>query len=221
MENKLRISLFGLVLTVILCGVHAGFDIKPDIPVPSINHGLRYLPASPRPRVILEFFYEVHCSDSERGWGVMKSLQQHYGADKLDLVLQHYVLPYHRNAFLGTQGIYLILNSTVSDRVFAYIEESLRMNQNYTTAATIAMTETEVLDMMADMAHRVTGIDKTEFTSNINNYIAATRIAWKYGAKHGVAATPTYFVNGVELGIGTSVPTYDDWITFLDPIIGI
>jgi len=35
-----------------------------------------------------------------------------------------------------------------------------------------------------------------------------------------VAGTPTYFVNGVDVVVGTDfVPTYEDWIAFFDPII--
>jgi len=222
MENRLVTYLLSSVLTLsMFYMVHASYEIKPGIPVTTIKHGIRYLPVTPRPNVTLEIFISVHCSDSERGWAVIKSVQAHYGPAKLDLVLQQNPLPYQRNAFLGTQGVYLIQQSSVSDNVFAYIEESMKMANIYATANTIHMTEIEVLDMMGDMANRVTGIDKAEFTGNINNYISNARVAWKYGAKHQVAATPTYIVNGVELGIGTSVPTYEDWIIFLDPIIGV
>ena len=34
-----------------------------------------------------------------------------------------------------------------------------------------------------------------------------------------VSNTPTFFVNGVDIGVGTYLPTYADWIAFLDPII--
>jgi hypothetical protein len=33
-------------------------------------------------------------------------------------------------------------------------------------------------------------------------------------------ATPQFFVNGVELGLAVGIPTFDDWVAFLDPIIG-
>jgi len=165
-------------------------------------------------------FLEVHCSDSEREWPIIKKVQEHYGNDRLDVIVQNMVLSYHRNAFLGTQGLFLIQNSSVSNKVFDYLEESMKMALNYSTAATVDMTETQVLDMLGDTANRVTGIDKTEFTSNINNYIATTRGAWKFAAKRDVAVTPTFFVNGLELGIGTGAPTFEDWITFLDPLIG-
>ena len=36
----------------------------------------------------------------------------------------------------------------------------------------------------------------------------------------GAAYTPTYFVNGVDVATGTNfVPSFEDWTTFLDPII--
>jgi len=220
MTHTLLTCLVSLALAGLMCGVEASFEIRPDIPVPTAPYGIRYLPATPRPKVILEIILEVHCSDSERQWAIIKQVQEHYGNDKLDVVMQNMVLPYHRNAFLGTQGLFLIQNSSVSIKVFDYLEESFKMALNYSTAATVDMTETQVLDMMGDMANRVTGIDKIEFTSNINNYIAYTRAAWKFAVKRDVAVTPTFFVNGVELGIGTGAPSFNDWVTFLDPIIG-
>jgi len=203
-----------------LYSVNAAFEIRPDIAVPATTPGIRYRPASPRPAVILEMFLEVHCSDSAYEWGIIKTVQEHYGPDKLDVVIQQMPLPYHRNAFLATQGLYLIGNSSVSDKLFDYLEESFRQAYNFSTSSTVDKTETQVVDELGTMANRVTGIDKNEFVSNINNYIATTRGAWKFGVKRGVAVTPTFFVNGVELGIGTGAPVYEDWIKFLDPIIG-
>lgn len=40
-----------------------------------------------------------------------------------------------------------------------------------------------------------------------------------FSSAGGIAAVPVFFVNGVELGVGNNKPTFDDWITFLDPII--
>jgi len=208
-----------LMVLVIFSAATANYTITPPIPVGTTTPGIRYMPATPRPSVVLEIFIDLHCPDSQEAWPVLKQVQSYYGTRRLDLVVQQMPLPYHRHAFLATQGMYAIQNSSVSANLFNYIEESLAMWSDFGTTNTANLTETEVTDMIADMAVRVTGVDKTHFIADIPLYRNATRAAWKYAAKRGVAVTPVFFLNGVELGIGISEPTYEEWIAFLDPIV--
>jgi len=220
MTSKLVSCLMGSLLVVVtLCTVTADFDISPDIPVLPTSPGIRYRPSEPQPAATLEIFIDLNCPDSLAQWEILKPVQVHFGTDKLDLVVQQMPLPYHRNAFLCTKGMYVIDNSPASNSLFAYIEESMTMWRNFSTVNTVNMSETEVLEMLAEMANRVTGINRTLFTSTINLYEAATRAAWKFASKRGVAVTPAFFLNGVELGIGNAQPTFNDWVTFLDPIV--
>jgi len=221
METRLfsgvAVALCGLLLMTVCAR-----DIFPPIPVALKPHGLRYLPAEPRPQVQLEIFIDLHCPDSQFGWNLVKGVREHYGPAKLDLVVQQMPLPYHRNAFLATQGLYVIMNSAVSSQVFRYIEESLLLWRNFSTSGTLNKTETEVLDMIADMAVNTTGIEKAHFISTIDSHWNDARIAWKFAAKRGVAGTPAFFVNHVDLVTSAdlnTLPTQQEWITFLDPII--
>lgn len=197
-----------------------GYVIDPPSPVPSTTPGIVFNPSATPARVRLEVFIEVHCPDSRDAWPILKSVAQHYGADKLELLVQQLPLPYHRNAFLGTQGVFVIRDNA-PDRVFDYIEANLANWANFSTGSTVDKTETEVLDMLADLAVTSTGIDRTLFTSSIGSYRSYTVTLWKFGVRRAVAAVPVFFVNGVELGVGNNKPTFDDWITFLDPIINV
>jgi predicted DsbA family dithiol-disulfide isomerase len=184
--------------------------------------GLRYEPFDPRPEVTVEIFIDLNCPDSMNAWPIMKQVQAYYGHDKLDLIVQQMPLPYHRNAFLNTQGRYLIENSTdaeVRSHLFDYIESALSMWSNFSTANTVNMTETEVLDMLANMAVTVTGVSKVTFIAEIGNYRQSTINAWKFAARRGVSNTPAFFCNGVELGNGLQIPNFNDWIAFLNKII--
>jgi len=222
MASNLNSCLTGSVLVVMLvtfCTVTSAFEIIPDIPVLTTTPGIRFLPANPRPAVTLEIFIDLNCPDSLAQWEILKPVQVHFGTDKLDIVVQQMPLPYHRNAFLCTKGLYVIENSPVAALLFSYVEESMTMWRNFSTSQTVNMSETEVLEMLTDMANRVTGINKTLFSSTINLYEANTRAAWKFAVKRGVAVTPAFFLNGVELGIGIESPSFSDWVTFLDPIV--
>jgi len=194
------------------------YEITPPIRVPDTEPGIRYNPSSVLPPVKLEVFIEIHCPDSLAAWPILKSVQEHYGSTKLDLVVQQLPMPYHRNAFLATQGVYLI-EKELPNEVFHYMEANMQNWLNFTTASTVDKTDTEVLDMLADLAVASTGISKNLFVSTIPHYSVETVVVWKYGVRRAVAATPTFFTNGVELGCGTNIPTKDDWIKFLDPII--
>jgi len=208
-------------LVAALCGFVAmvnGYVISPPIPVLSTTPGLVFNPAATRPAVQLEVFIEVHCPDSRNAWPIMKSLAAHYGSDKLELVVQQLPLSYHRNAFLATQGLYVIRDQ-LPDKVFDYIEANLENLAEFSTSSTVNKTETEVLDSLANLAVISTGIDKTLFVSSIGNYRSETIAVWKFAVKRSNAAVPVFFVNGVELGVGNNRPTFEDWVEFLDPII--
>jgi sRNA-binding regulator protein Hfq len=207
-----------VAVLLIVVAMTTGYVIHPPSPVPPTTPGIVYNPSAIPARVRLEVFIEVHCPDSRDAWPIMKSVAQYYGAEKLELLVQQLPLPYHRNALLATQGIFVIRDSA-PDKVFDYIEANLQNWANFSTASTVNKTETEVLDSLADLATTSTGIDKTLFKSSIESFRSYTVMLWKYGIRRAVAAVPVFFVNGVELGIGNNKPTFDEWITFLDPIV--
>jgi len=205
-------------LCVLMCAVSAR-DIVPPIPVVVEPHGLRYQPVEPRPQLQLEIFISLHCSDSYLEWGILKQVQSYYGASKLDLVVQQMALPYQRNTFLATKALYAILNSTAASQVFNYIEESMFMSSNFSTANTVDLSELQVQDMIADVAVRTTGIDRAYLIANIPAHSLDARYAWKYAAKRQASSTPTFFLNNVDLGTGPDLPTYEEWLTFLNPLV--
>ena len=214
----MRCEAFVLVVCMwveLVCSV----PISPPIPVQSSEPGLRFLPFEPKPKVELEIFIEVLCSDSRSAWPVVKDVQRHYTNEKLDLRVQQLPLPYHRNGFLATQGIYVI-EDHVPAFTFSYIDAVFANISLFSTDNTVNKTETEVLSDLADVAVASTGIDRNLFINDIGNKRSKTIAVWKYGVKRAVAATPVYFVNGVDVVVGTAfVPTFDEWIAFLDPIV--
>lgn len=194
--------------------------INSPIAVRSTTPGFRHLGVEPRPQVLLEIFIDLNCPDSLAGWPIVKDVQAHYGNDVVDLVLQQVPLPYHRNGFLSSQGLFVIRDEA-PDFIFEYTETILANYQDFLTANTVNKTETEVLEHLAFLAFVSTEIDQNLFISQIGTKRAETVAVWKYAAKRHAAGTPTFFVNGVDIGLaaGISVPSFDDWITFLDPIV--
>jgi protein-disulfide isomerase len=209
------------VVAFLFC--QAGFalsdPIAPPIPVQPVEQGTRYLPSDPAPPVQVEIFVSLSCSDSYAAWPILKQVQANYGSNQLDVVFQQTTLPYQRNAQVSTQGFFVIQNWNPA-LVFDYAEAVLAAYSQFSTSATVDKTETQVIDELADIAVTSTGIDKNLFISEIGNHRSYTTAAWKYASKRNVAGTPTFFVNGVDVVVGTNfVPSYDEWIAFFDPII--
>jgi len=209
------------VVAFLFCFAGFAFSdpISPPIPVQDTEPGIRYAPVDPPPTVQWEIFIETLCSDSAAAWPILKQVQANYGSNRLDLLVQQTTLPYHRNAQVSTQGIFVIQNWDAT-QVFNYIEAMLAANSQFSTANTVDKTETQVIDEIADVAVTATGIDKNLFIANIGTHRSYTTSLWKTANKRGVSGTPTYFVNGVDVVVGTNfVPSYDEWIAFFDPII--
>jgi protein-disulfide isomerase len=189
------------------------------MPVGLRQPGNRYNPSGDfQPLVKLEIFIDLNCPYSAAALPTVKLVADHYGNRLIDVVVQQLPLSYHRNAFLSTQGLYLI-EKEEPYRTFEYMQGVLEQNSALSTAATVNMTETEVLSMLGDIAEKSTGIDKNLFVSGIGAYRSRTAQVWKYAIRRLFAATPSYAVNGVDLQLTDDLPTYDEWIAFLDPII--
>jgi len=193
--------------------------INPPIPVQPTEHGIRRYPAEPRPAVHFEFFVDLTCGDGQAAWPIVRQLQQYYGSTQLDVTFQQIQAPYHRNGFLASQGLYVI-QEFLPARIFDYVDEMLARTSQFSWGNTVNKTDTQVLDEIADVAVLSTGIDKTLFITEVPNYRSFAISSYKYAVKRGAASTPTYFVNGVDLVVGTNyVPSFADWTAFLDPLI--
>jgi hypothetical protein len=193
--------------------------ISPPIPVQDTTPGKRYMPFDPKPKIEWEVFIDLNCPDSNAGWAVVRDVQAHYGSDKLDLVFQHLTVSYHRHALISHQGFFVIENWNPS-LSFNYAETILANYTLFLTATTVNKTETQVISDLADFAVSSTGIDRNLFLSDIANHRGHVIGLWKYAVKRGVAAPPTYFVNGVDVVVGQDfVPTFNDWITYFDTLI--
>jgi len=210
--------LAGIFCAVIGCQLAAAYVISPPIKVVAPEPGFRYNPsATVKPSVVLEIFIDLNCPDSYAALPVVEAVADHYGNTRLELNVKLLPLPYHRNAFLSSQGVYVI-EALLPDQTFNYIHAVLASNANFSTANTVDLSETQVLSNLGDVAALSTGIHKDIFAAEIGKYRANVTQHWKYSIKRLNAGTPTYSVNGVDPVI-TGAPTFEDWITFLDTIV--
>jgi hypothetical protein len=205
-----------LLLTGAVFGLTAATPIDPPYPVLNAQPGIRYKPVEPRPKVKLTIFIDLNCHYSKTALPIVQKVSDYYGSDRLDLVVQQLPEPFHRNAFLCTQGLYVIRDQ-LPEKVFDYMEAVLGRYPEFSTANTTDKSQTEVLSILADVAVASTGIDRTAFINSIGSYVSEVVAVWKYAASNRKAGTRSYLVNDIDLV--NADPTFDDWIAFLDPII--
>jgi hypothetical protein len=164
-------------------------------------------------------FIDINCPDSRRGWDTVREVQAHYeanGPQKIDLIFQAFAVSYHINALLSIQGL-LVVDYWDNTQYFPYADAVLDHLEELVTAASMNKSESQVVGELADIAVETTGIDRDFFINDIANHRSEAINIWKFDSKRGVAAPPTYFVNGVDVVVGQDfVPTFDDWITYFD-----
>lgn len=188
------------------------------IPIQMTVPGIRYKPHEPRPQMLLEMFMGIHDEVSAEQFEIIKDVLDHYGNDKLDVVIHQMPLPQYRNALLATQAIFAIEESPVSSKLFDFIEELLENAEDFSTDNTFDLSEAEVLNMTAAMAVEETGVNKDDFLLSIDAYRFKAISTFMYGVKRGVASTPAFFLNGAEIN-GEAPPSYEQWIELLDNYI--
>jgi len=133
-------------------------------------------------------------------------------------VFHQMTLPYHRNAFIATQGLFVI-EEQMPDKVHDYM--GYIMENLFLLSGTIFLNDIQVLDDLAVMANIATGIDPDLFKAQINRYGGMAVRIWKFAARRGVAGTPWFFVNGIDTTVNPDERlSFEDWTRFIDPLIG-
>ena len=166
----------------------------------------------------IEIFGDFQCSDTKAAWSsvIEPLLAQH--AHHVSLVFHPFPLPYHHSAFDAAQAA-IIVAEAIPATPFAQVASAFfRAQASYYTAATSNLSQRQVFsDVLAPIATGL-GVDERIFLERMRNSSdpsnGQARVAWKYGAAHGVSGTPTFATNGViadELA-AWSLAEWEGWV---------
>jgi len=170
-------------------------------------------------KIEIEVFLDLICPDSTRAWETLKEVSKNYCAEDVAIRIRQYPLPYHRNAYLASKG-YFAINDYAADNSTKYIDAVFKNQNKLTDSATTSNDDEKVLSLLASIASTATGISEKEFSSKIGDYKSEARYDWKYGARKGVAGTPWYFLNGVDLVADPSrTVTVENWIHLIENLL--
>jgi len=198
-------------------------DISGPIPIqaPAPGWALGQAPNElPRPAtVVFEVMLDLACPDSYAAWMDLKQLRQTYGAGDLAILIHIYELPYHRNAWVLSKG-FSFVRERKPEKLIPYVDLVYANLPLFSTANTISLNDKQVKLNLANLTTQL-GISGVEFVSNVDSYETDVRESWKYAARRGVAGTPWYFVNGVDLALNAnSRVNFNSWKTFIDGLLG-
>eukprot|EP01136_Pigoraptor_vietnamica_P039046 Opistho-1_new@109173 len=189
-----------------------------QVPIPSRPDGVPYLNAETTAPLQIDVFVDPMCPDCKAAYPTIQQVAAHYGPKVVRFNFHLFPLPYHRNAFYASQGAKTAAQQD-GDLFFKWLEAVFAAQDSLGNAATANMTADAVIDMFGDVGQSI-GISKATIVAGINNanVDSAVRTSWKYACTRGVAGTPWFFFNGVNVAVSPQW-TVDDWQNVINSII--
>jgi len=168
--------------------------------------------------VLFELFGDTMCPDTAHAYPTIRQVAAAYGPDKLRLTFHAFTLPFIHSGMLTNQGLWVVAANNATG-VWKYIE-TIFANQEYLwNSQTADLTTNQLIAKIGGMAQNASVLSQNTFVSGMaNEQIQNQAItSWKYIASRGIAGTPTFLVNGVEVEADPDW-TLQDWQQVLNPL---
>lgn len=192
-------------------------SIVSPVPIPAQFPGMVLGGGSRDARVVVEAGLDLNCPDSAAAWPILQQLSTAYPAGHVAVVIHQFPLSYHRYAVLTTQAFFLV-QKTRPDKVVDFMTKIFTHVDDFSTTNTANQSEPQVLTRLSVYGEQSTGISRTVFIKETANYRQDVITTWKYGARRGMAGTPWYFINGIEV-TAPGLVTLQDWKNTIDPLL--
>lgn len=221
---------------MILIGILCSFLVVADdtcssLPIPKTPYGNAVVLAGENSQdaVTIEVYWDLLCPDSRAQSKSIAQVMSHYGLDKVNIIIHPYPLPYHRNGFMASWASYIVRSlrpENGNKAQYDFIMEAFSKQEALYNVNAENVTWSQAQQMLAGWAQESVNVSKSEFLARFvcnfktcdNSYDLANT-AFKYGAAHGAAATPTTLLNGQALVVDTSSWDLAAWKIVLDPLV--
>ena len=210
------------LLLLVLAAVMLAAPAIAQVPIPTRPDGYALGTAPASSPVVVDAFFDLLCPDSKAAWPTVKALIAAYPS-QLYVLLHTFPLPYHTNAFIANQGLHVVDHATMHNRsaILAYTDLLFSdVQAQFYNAATMQHSMTDVIAALAAVTEKANIISAKTYTAGIadSDINMETRVSWKYTCTRGVAATPTFFINGISTSADASW-TLADWRSVIDPLL--
>jgi len=173
-------------------------------------------------KVNVEFYLDLTCSSCLEAWPTLTEVYNKY-QDSVHFYYRLFPLPYHQQGFIVNKAAHVVDYYGNENAVFTFFDTSFANQGAIYNSATADSTYNQVVELVSNWAVNGTGVSKDQYAIGMNsgNPIGSslemsTRYMWKYTTIHGMFATPSFLINGLEVG---GLETFEDWQTTLDPLI--
>lgn len=164
----IKMTSFSSIIYIFLVGfisLHSTFGLS----LPKRALGYVYKESMSRNAPItLSFYIDNTCPDSQVAYPTMIALVDHFGAQNLKLITHQFPLPYHRNSHTIAKGAHVIDAFSNGTATYPYIKIVFDNISQLTTSATIKCNDEQVLDILAPLAQKVSGISSSQFKQQVN-----------------------------------------------------
>ncbi|XP_013394009.1 uncharacterized protein LOC106161560 [Lingula anatina] len=191
-----------------------------QVPVPKLPPGHTYGNGSSSAPIQLDFFIDLQCSDTKEAFPTLLQVADYYGGKRLRLLFHFFPLPYHRNSYVLAQGAELIAAKNNEAVALAYMNAVFRVQDRFLNKPTENKSAIAIISDVAAVA-RTVGVNPSQFINELANYDSPLRTQWKYGCTRGVAQTPDFFINGIQIVQATPSWSLKDWKKIIDPLLTI
>lgn len=173
--------------------------------------------------VTVDLIIDLTCSSCQEAWPVISQVVKKY-QHSVTFRYRVFPLPYHNSAYVAAKAAAAVEKWHGSE-VFEFIDACYE--GKHATAMsnmkTNGKTHEQVIGVVGSIITAATHMTAEEYEEAMDQSTAkgsevetATRLMWKNCAMHGAFGTPTYLVNGVEVG---DLQSQDDWKAILDPLL--
>lgn len=192
--------------------------VNAQVPIPPKPTGLTYKNGSSEAPIQFEIYIDLICPDSKNAFPTVLKVADYYSSH-LRLQVHQFPLPYHRFAYLASMGVFSTINRYGADKTFSYMAAMFNSQPRFSDSSSFNDSTNAILTEMSMVASSF-GVDPEGFVFDIinNKFSTETRTDWKLGCRRGVAGTPWFFINGVEV-MGSPTWTVDDWKKIIDPLL--
>jgi len=174
----------------------------------------------------VDVFLDVFCEDSKATWPTLRALAA--ARPDVDVRVNLFPLPYNLGSWLPTQGCTAAALLTNASRTLVDCLDLIYAGDTQKTIKTLAMVNGTTADVVAAVVAAIArplGVDGPTLTAHLQqgleggspSYSVAKR-SLKFGQSHGVFATPSILLNGVQIygfdSAGYGQHAEASWTTF-------
>eukprot|EP00455_Lapot_gusevi_P028422 TRINITY_DN3032_c0_g1_i1.p1 TRINITY_DN3032_c0_g1~~TRINITY_DN3032_c0_g1_i1.p1 ORF type:complete len:188 (-),score=66.00 TRINITY_DN3032_c0_g1_i1:184-747(-) len=186
--------------------------------MPHPKHRLGFVAGNPNAAASIDYFVDVLCPFSRKGFLKLPEILAHYG-DRIHIRLHMVPQPWHPQGGYAARSV--LAAGEISDemawKMTAKVYENL---ESWSDEKTDNMTAIQLYDRCGDYAAEL-GLDKAAFIESMRsaNVTQQVKFACRFHRQNAIHMTPSILVNGIPVYEFGSAWNLEQFQQLLDPVV--